>query len=69
MSRLPGCCLPSCRPAQKVACFLYADSHRSLKQHSVKPPVNSGDTRLPPLAAVATLGNPMLHGGYLEGCQ
>ena len=73
MRQLPGCCLPGCLPgclpAQKVACFLCAESHRYFRQHSVKTSVNSGDTRLPPLATVATLGNHMLPGCCLEGCQ
>ncbi len=68
MRRLPGCCLEGCRPAQKVACFLCAESHRYFRQHSVKTCVNSGITGLPALATCRPPGNLLLPGGCLEGC-
>jgi hypothetical protein len=69
MNRLPGGCLSGCLRAQKVAYSPCAESHRHFRQHSMKTRVNSGDTRLPILATVPTLGNHVLPAGCLEGCQ
>lgn len=69
MNRLPRGCLSGCLRVQKVACFQGAESHRHFRQLSINSRVNSGDTRLPTLATVSTLGNDVLPAGCLEGCQ
>ena len=69
MKRLPRGCLSGCLQVQKVAYFPCAESHQHFRQLSMNPLVNSGDTRLPTLATVSTLGNHVLPVGCLEGCQ
>ena len=68
MNRLPRGCLSGCLLAQKVACFLYAEWHREIRQLSMKTCVNSGVSWLPTVATSRPLGNLVLPGCCLKGC-
>lgn len=69
MSQLPGCCLSGCLRTQKVAYFPCAESHRNFRQLSMKTLVNIEAAWLPASATFPPLGNVVLPGGCLEGCQ
>ncbi len=69
MNRLPGCCLEGCLFARNVAYFLCAEWRGEIRQLSMITHVNRGVAWLPALATCLPLGNLVLPGGCLEGCQ